>query len=268
MAKIDLVKKDPFIAQLALLVNPHAHIHGKYSTNPKSIYAEFTNFKIRHFEGKDTDGVTLKGPGFSYIQNAVIDREGCNPATADELISNIHGGDVIFYRCRFRDNGKGYLQGSGDATPAELLSGQRSIFYECIFDSNSRRNPFIQVGQGYMIRCLVKDWGMNFHEKSYGCRAGSYGQLMVINSVFMQPTLKDCLRRWHFLRDTFCQMYLWHHKFRPGFALGAFADPGGHVMCYNCYANRPWIYLENHRDPMDMNEALLLVDELEVNVPY
>lgn len=238
----------------------------KYNHDSLSEHNKLANLIIRNWEGDGTDGIQLNGNDFYMVKNCVIHRNGSDPTSADESASGINGADVIFYRCRFRDNGKGYLQGTGETNDFDLLLGQRAIFYECIFENNSRRNPFIQVGQGYLIRCLVKNWGKCFHEKSFGARAGSCGQLLVVDSIFEQENFLTCLKRFHTLKDTFGQ-YLWPLFGVPGFMRGAYADIGGHVITRNCYKNRWWIYLQNRQGKMSYNKMFSLKTHLETNVP-
>lgn len=222
--------------------------------------------QISNWNGDYTDGIHLNGNDFFKISNCVIGRPGKDPASADELISGVNGADIIFYRCRFRDNGKGYLQGSGDNNSNELLAGQRSIFYECIFENNSRRNPFIQVGQGYLIKCLIKNWGRSFHQKSFGARAGKYGQLTIVNSIFEQESFLTCLKRGTTFKDIIDQ-YPLPLPGVPGFMRGAYADWGGHVITHNCHKNRWWIYLQNRTGKLSKDEATSLKNHLESVVP-
>lgn len=239
----------------------------KYSVYPGKCIMEYTNKEITGWDNPEQDGIQIDGNGFAYIKNVVISRKGMDPKQADELASVIHGGDVIFHHCRFADNGKGYLQGTGDSDLADLLQGQRVVFSECIFENNSRRNPFVQIGQGYLIRCLIKNWGKNYHEKSFGVRAGHYGQITISDTVFLQESLSTCLGRGHLFSDIFRQYFdSWFGI--PGFARGAYADKGGHIQCFNCYTNRSWIKLENHRTPpMPKVDAAMLIDHLEQSVP-
>lgn len=241
----------------------------KYSVYPGKCYIEVKNKIILDWndpspEEAATDGIHISGNGFGYMKNLIISREGMDPKLADELASVVEGGDVIFHNCYFSGSGKGYLQGSGDSNMADLLKGQRVIFSECIFENCSRRNPFVQIGQGYLINCWIKNWGRNFHEKSFGIRAGKLGQVMAVNCIFEQESFFTCLKRGHLLEDIFGQ-YLFPLPGMPGFMRGAYADNGGHVKCVNCYKNRPWIYLENSTGKMSYTEMFNLKAKLVAN---
>lgn len=257
-----------------LKVNPAVLQFGrtnKYSMYPGKSCMDISNLNISGWDDlsvdeKSLDGLQINGNGFVYVKNVVIDRDGRDPRLADELASVVNGGDVIFYNCRFKGSCKGYLQGTGDDNLGELLKGQRVMFNRCIFENNSRRNPFIQVGQGYLINCLIKNWGRNFHEKSHGIRAGSWGQVIAVNCIFEQESFLTCIKRWHTLRDIFWQQFDGLIGI-PGFMRGAYADPGGHVQCVNCHKNRWWIHLENTFGKMDTTTMQLLKHQLEQEVP-
>lgn len=257
----NLEKSDPIIYESGL--SP-----ADQYKSPKSEHV-IKDKDISNWEIPEGDGICIVGARRVHVANSVISRTGLDPKTADELASAVKGADVIWYRCRFKDNGKGVLIGSGDTDLSDLLSGQRSLFYECIFEGNSRRNPFVQIGQGYLINCLVRNWGRpeTFHEKSFGVRAGAKAQVTVTNTVFIQDDLWSCLTRGNLFADIFHQ-YFWPFWYGPGFRRAAYADLGGHIQCYHCYKNRPWLKIENHRDDyMTENEAIELMIHLESNVP-
>lgn len=224
---------------------------------------------INGWDDPSVDGIQLVGSGLAHVRHCVVTRTGYNPVQADELASAVDGADVVFYRCRFMDNGKGYLQGTGDTPNRDLQKIQRSVFYECIFDGNSRRNPFIQIGQGYMSRCLIRNWGQRFHLKSFGARAGNWGQLLISNCIFEQESFLSCLKRGHLFWDTFGH-YLFPLPGMPGFMRGAYAEGHGSVLTHECYKNRWWIYLQNRMGDMSKGNAMLLkahLDEVVPNVP-
>lgn len=218
------------------------------SRNTDTITNIVRDCTFKNMEGDVEDGITCINPQVTIISNCLFTREGKDPTTADELASVVQGADVLFYRCYFKCNGKGVLVGSGDTDLTDLLTGQRVIFYECIFENVCRRNPFAQIGQVYLIRSIVKNWGTKeyFHAKSYGARAGYMGQLIVKDTVFKQESLWNCLKRGTLLKDIFGH-YLYHLFLVPGFARAAYADCHGQIACYNCYKNRWWLYIENHR---------------------
>lgn len=221
------------------------------------------NCKVTNFVGDSVDGFHLEGTGSAYVERLYVSRHGQQPDLADESASIVNGVDVIFVDCVFTDNGKGFLQGSGDTNLLDLCKGQRSLFYHCYFKNNSRRCPYINAGQCYILNCVVENWGISstFHEKSFGIRAGKYAQVTVANTAFFQEDLRTCLRRGTFLKDTFGQYFL--PFIGPGFRRAAFADMGGSIQCTNCYTNRNWLYLENHYGPtMPEEEALRLREEL------
>lgn len=255
-------------------VKPNIPLFGlkdKYSKYPGNRVMQIENLDISGWDDlskgeKTVDGLQINGNGFAYVKNVVIDRDGRDQFLADELASVVGGADVIFHNCRFVGNGKGYLQGTGDDNFGELLKGQRVVFNRCIFENCSRRNPFIQVGQGYLINCLIKNWGRNFHEKSHGIRAGRFGQVTAVNCIFEQESFLTCIRRWHTLRDIFWQQFT-SLRGMPGFMRGAYADPGGHVQVVNCHKNRWWIYLQNRTGKMDQDDVQLLKHQLEQEVP-
>lgn len=241
----------------------------KYSAYPGKRYIEIKDKVVLDWndpspEEASTDGIHISGNGFGYVKNLIISREGMDPYLADELASVVEGGDVIFHNCYFSGSGKGYLQGSGDSNYADLLKGQRVVFSECIFENCSRRNPFVQIGQGYLINCWIKNWGRNFHEKSFGIRAGKYGQVMAVNCIFEQEKFLTCLKRGTTLKDTFKQYFLPLFGV-PGFMRGAYSDFGGHVRTINCYKNRWWIHLEHREGKMDQMEMITLKQKLIAN---
>lgn len=241
----------------------------KYSAYPGKRYIEIKDKVVLDWNDPSpaeasTDGIHISGNGFGYVKNLIISREGMDPYLADELASVVEGGDVIFHNCYFSGSGKGYLQGSGDSNYADLLKGQRVVFSECIFENCSRRNPFVQIGQGYLINCWIKNWGRNFHEKSFGIRAGKYGQVMAVNCIFEQEGFLTCLKRGNLLKDTFKQ-YLLPLFGVPGFMRGAYSDIGGHVRTINCYKNRWWVHLEHREGKMDKLEMLTLKQKLIAN---
>lgn len=256
-----VVPTDPilFISQLT----PEEQYH-----SPKSEHV-IKDVSIGNWAGDQNDGICIVGKRRVHVSNSVIYRTGMNPKDADELASAVQGADVIWYRCRFKDNGKGVLVGSGDTDLEDLITGQRSLFYECVFEGNSRRNPFVQIGQGYMINCLVRNWGRpnTFHEKSFGARAGSKAQLIISNTVFIQDDLTTCLTRGNFFSDIFNQ-YFWPFWYGPGFRRAAYADWGGHIQCYHCYKNHRWLKIENHRGKyMTDQAASKLIEHLSEVVP-
>ena len=253
-----LTKTDPFIQA----VHDQSQVKHAYANNRVVI----KNKLISGWDDENQDGIQVVGNGKVHIRNSVFDREGHDPSLADELVSGVDGADIVFYRCRFKNNGKGYLQGSGDSNDYDLAHIQRALFYECIFENCSRRSPFIQVGQGYMSRCWVRNWGQCFETKSYGSRAGDWGQLMISNTVFEQESFLTCLKRGRTLRDVFCQ-YLRPLFGIPGFMRGAYADVDGQIFTHNCYKNRWWIYLQNRHGVMSKGDALLLMAHLESVVP-
>lgn len=224
--------------------------------------------------GDVEDGLTLAGGDAVSCRNKVYFVERCvftqktqSPTQSDELASIIYGARANFYQCRFEFNGKGVLVGNGDTDELDLTSVKCS-FVECIFEGCSRRNPFAQVGQTTVRNCVVKNWGIDdtFHEKSFGIRVGSKGQAIVQNTVFLQEDLITCLKRKNVIKDTFN-----HYVFPmlgPGFRRAAYADKGGQIACYNCYTNRPWLYVQNHIGPrMNEGSAIQFANMLDRCVP-
>lgn len=232
--------------------------------NPKSLKV-IENCIFEKMVGPTMDGITISGSQYVLVKNCTFDNTlGQSPKAMDELASVVNGGRAIFYRCKFQDNGKAVLIGSGDTNRSDRSLGQHAIFYECLFQNVSRRSVFAQIGQVEMIRCVVENWGVPkyFHSKSYGCRAGDWGQLMLQDCVFLQEDLWTCLKRGNLLRDTFGH-YFWPLPLMPGFARAAYADRKGQIVAYHCYKNHPWLYIQNHRgDYMDEVTAMLLRDYL------
>lgn len=236
---------------------------------------EVHNCRFSGMEGECVDGATLGGYGTNiknlrsyWIENCSFTQKGLSPTQCDELASLIYGARAVFYRCRFSFNGKGVLVGSGD-TDAYDLFATHVLFHQCIFEGCSRRNPFIQVGQGVVSECLIKNWGIDdtFHVKSFGIRAGSKAQVIVRNCVFEQESLFSCASR----KNAFSDMtnhYLFPIFAGPGFRRAAYADLGGSIKCYHCYKNRPWLYVQNHCGPwMSEVEAQSLSVYLDRVVP-
>lgn len=224
------------------------------------------NCYIHGFTGDTTDGLQLNGNLCGIAEHVRIDNSSLASDAGDECASIVNGADFLFVNCLFSNNGKGVLQGSGDSNIADIRNGTRSIFYNCVFLNNSRRNPFIQSGNSLIIECLIANWGRSFHEKSFGIRAGKNAQVTVIDSVFVQDSLGECIKRGHTLKDTFGH-YFWPFWIGPGFRRAAYADWGGQIVCYNCYKNRNWLYLKNHRGKyMDKDEASAIVNKLKNKV--
>jgi len=214
----------------------------------------------------EKDGIRIEGQNSALVNKLYVDGILSDHKEVDELGSIVRGADVVFINCVFSRNGKGFLQGSGDSDILDCRKGQRTVFYKCYFKYNSRRNPFIQSGQSFIKKCVIEGWGhpAYFDEKSYGIRVGKYGQATVTDSVFIQYDLRSCLTRGNLLKDIFNQYFLPFFWLSPGFRNAAYADHGGQIAMYNCYKNRNWLYLENHRGPyMIKEDADLLIKELK-----
>ena len=246
-----------------LIVENHNPDGNKFESWSNSLY-EIKNITNDGFCGETTDGLQLNGDMTGVVYKFYGSNYGNEPNYGDECASIVNGADFIFTNCVFAYNGKGVLQGSGDSNLDDIRRGTRSIFYNCVFLDCSRRNPFIQSGQSMIISCIVANWGKtNFHQKSFGIRAGSHAQVTVIDTVFIQDSLVKCLKRGHTFKDTFGQ-YFWPFWIGPGFRRAAYADWGGQIVCYNCYKNRPWLHIQNHRGKyMDKDDAERLVNKLE-----
>lgn len=144
-------------------------------------------------------------------------------------------------------------------------SSLKTLFYECIFENNSRRNPFIQYGQSRLYKCLIKNWGIpeTFFIKSHGLRAGKHAQVMATDCLFIQKGFFECLNKYT-ITDIFHQDF----PILPGFMKAAYANYGGQIKLYNCYKNRWWLYTKNHIGKyMNKNEAIELEKYLEKIVP-
>lgn len=241
-----------------LIVEKHESIN-KFNNWENNLY-KIDNILNYGFKGETTDGLQLNGDISGTVTKLFTCNKMQSASLGDECASIVNGADFIFKDCVFSYNGKGVLQGSGDSNLEDIARGTRSIFYNCLFLDNSRRNPFIQSGQSLIINCGVMYWGRsNFHEKSFGIRVGKNAQVTVINTVFLQDSFMECIKRFHTFKDTFGQ-YFWPFWIGPGFRRAAYADWGGQIVCYNCYKNRKWLHIQNHRGKyMSEDEAELVI---------
>lgn len=234
----------------------------KFNDIEKNMY-KINNVTNLDFAGPAFDGLQINGDITAFVNNFIASNTHVEPDAGDECASVVNGADVIFTNCVFADNGKAVLQGSGDSNLEDIRRGTRTIFYNCIFMNCSRRSPFINAGQSLVIDSLVMNWGKHFHEKSFGIRAGSHAQITVIGTIFLQESLSKCIKRGHLFKDTFGH-YFWPFWIGPGFRRAAYADWNGQIVCYDCYKNRSWLYLKNHRGRyMDKDDAETLLNKLK-----
>ena len=218
--------------------------------------------------GNQEDNLQIIDNSYAEVSEGAFSNTNMGPNDGDELASVVKGSTAIFYRQRFKNTRKSCFDSVvGDDYEIDI-SSLSAKFVECIFEDNSRRNPFGQLGQVRLHRCLIKNWGTKeyFNVKSYGIRAGKHAQVMASDCIFIQRPFSYFFNR-NFISDIIYQET--PYLLPPGWMRGAYADWGGQIKLYNCYKNRSWIWLQNHKGSyMSKEKAIELETYLEKVVPH
>lgn len=224
--------------------------------------------------GDQGDGLTLCDGRHYVIRDCLIDFSSLPLNEIDEALGVTWGCSAEIYNCVFRGAGKLVLCGSGDSDKLALEKGKKVVFNDCLFENFSRRGPEVQDGMLVeMNRCLVRGWASadRFTVRTFGAWAhGAGSRIEAHDCVFWQ----DEIFGRHFIRD-----FLGHfgqavndggikaifsrEAWLPGAWRGLVASNGGQAKAKGCYANHPWIILDNRSSRMEAGEAMRLIAGME-----
>lgn len=225
-----------------------------------------SNCRFYNIEGWNHHGMELNGNGSQteyVIENCIFDNTQISPDAYDEGCAIINAPIVTFNRCRFKNFGKACLVGNGDHNEADKKL--RVSFNECIFEGNGRRSPYIQFGQAFLNRCLIKNWGNPkfFYLKAHGLRVGGEAQCFVKDTVFSQGTFWPGFKNfWSDVTNQYDPILI------PGNFRAAYAEKGGILELENCYFNSWFLYKRGKiNGKMSKSDANDLVEFLENSVP-
>lgn len=120
------------------------------------------------FANESDDGLQFLGPSSSDVIVRNCEFFNCG----DELASVVKGAtNIIFEDCKFYDNDKGILVGTGDEEDYELEKDVTVSFRRCTFDGIARRHPFFRYGVLSMQDCIIRNWKGGY--KTYGIKLES-----------------------------------------------------------------------------------------------
>lgn len=218
------------------------------------------------------DGICIIGPNIKIrIEDCIFVQSNVNQLNTDEAISLIKSPHVEIYNTQFINWGKTILAGNGD-----FASEDKDIYLHlenCTFNGCSRRNPYVRYGKLIMKNCLIKNWGKNFHTKSYGVRLGDNCNAYIENCTFhmdkfIQSTYKNFFIDWinqingdmWGLDPENCKWYIPKliiniikhpldtlKMILPGPCKGVYTENKASVQLKNCKKNKWWIFLENNK---------------------
>lgn len=222
------------------------------------------------------DGLPLSGGEHYKIENCIIDLSNWDIEDIDESVGIIWGSSAEFHNCVIKGAGKLILCGCGDEDKMESEIGKRVEFHRCILEDFGRRGPEVQDKmEAYLDSCLIQNWGISsrFCVRSFAAWAHSGGKIYVDSCVFKQNNLKyGFINRILDFMNHIGQAYndeglkgVFRKKTFIGGRLWGLVSTGtGYVQATNCWKSNEKILIENSKNPMDNNEAKLLIAELEI----
>lgn len=239
-------------------------IENKYVTIPKE-YPSHEDYE---------DGIGCREENHFIIRNCVVDFSKQDVEDMDEALGIIWGASAEIENCVFRGAAKLILLGCGDEDKIEVETGKEVHFKNCIFENFSRRGPEVQDGMKVIMEnCLIQNWGANnrFLVRSFASWAHTENTEIIANKViykqnkfFHKNFLKDLIGHiGQAVNDSGIYNIFSKEAWQPGVCKGLVATCGGKVKAEHCYKNKWWINIENHKNPMNKTEAMVLEAQLE-----
>jgi len=238
------------------------------------------NQYINSIPGKGEDAITLFGEiGKRFIiQDNIFDFRNVNKKDQDEIVSFVGGVDGIIRRCIFINGIKTLLLGNGDEEWDELdrMYGNW-IMEDCIMLNCGRRNAEAQKTKGKMKRCWIHNFGHKdaFDVRTFSAWAHRGGELTLEDCVFTQDSffisglLNTIIDIGNHIGNAINERDLrLSNLLRPGVCRAVTASNGGKIKkAERCFTNKSWLYIENHKNPMEFYDARILIHDLVAKLP-
>lgn len=216
----------------------------------------------------------------THIYGCTFDMTACPTSVQDEVISCVRGASGTIRNSLIIGGIKAILVGNGDHPIQDTQTNTWTIENCAIFGAG-RRCPEVKDGATvYMRNCWIHDWGHTFNVRAFGAWANRGGRIVAEHCLFTQSGGRLSLGVWNTVKDIANHVgnavnvggvsaLFKQSSWRQGICRGLTAETesGGFVMASHCFANKPWIRIENHENPLTRAQALDVADGLELHLP-